>query len=361
MSAPVALAAPAAPTASRWLVSPAYDVAFLSGPALLATAVALMLPEAAALSTLGWLVFVVGIDVAHVWASLYRAWLDPDVRRRWWRRLVSLPIAVLIVASAVQWAAPARFWTAMAYLAVFHFVRQQAGFAMLYRVREGLPTRGPDAALERFAIYALCGAPLLWWHAHLPRPYAWFTADDFVRGLPVAVAHAGAVLAAAIVAAHGVVRLRSGRWSPGRDLWLLATAAAWGLGIVAAGGDAAFTLPNVVAHGVPYLALVHLVARRRWARHGVGPAEPDWFLPSRLPVFLAPLLALAIAEEGLWDALVWHDRPELFGAWSVPAWVGAVAVPVLAVPQLVHYLLDGFVWQVRSNPELRDVLLEERR
>ena len=32
----------------------------------------------------------------------------------------------------------------------------------------------------------------------------------------------------------------------------------------------------------------------------------------------------------------------------------ALVVPLLAVPQLTHYLLDGFVWRVRSeNPVLR--------
>lgn len=343
---------PGATAARRgWLVSPAHDLAFFSGPAIVAGGVAMALPGGLELSPVAWLVLVVGIDVAHVYASIYRAYLDPIVWERWRSRLIGWPVAVLLVALAAQAAAPAWFWTAMAYLAVFHFVRQQAGFAMLYRAVEGLPTRDGEARLERWAHYALCGWPILWWHAHLPLSFAWFTDDDFVRGLPIGVAYAGGGVAMGLVATHLVARARSGRWSPGRDLWLVGTAAAWVGGIVVAGSDAGFTLANVVSHGVPYLALVHLVGSRRMP--GGTPGATGWW---RHGLWLAPLLAVALVEEGLWDALVWHDHAMLFGAWDPPDWAAWLAVPLLVVPQVTHYLLDGFVWRTRDNPELRDVL-----
>jgi hypothetical protein len=59
---------------------------------------------------------------------------------------------------------------------------------------------------------------------------------------------------------------------------------------------------------------------------------------------------LAFAEELLWDRLVWHDRDWLFGAgWRARDWRW-IAVPLLALPQLTHYLLDGLVWRRRANP-----------
>ena len=70
-------------------------------------------------------------------------------------------------------------------------------------------------------------------------------------------------------------------------------------------------------------------------------------------------MALAFVEEGVWDVAVWHDHPGLFGASALaPGALGlALLVPLLALPQAVHYLLDAFVWKVdRHNPGLAERL-----
>ena len=67
---------------------------------------------------------------------------------------------------------------------------------------------------------------------------------------------------------------------------------------------------------------------------------------------LATVWALAYAEELLWDRMVWHDRPWLFGDAPDRSWLAPILVPLLAVPQLSHYVLDGFLWRRRSNPRL---------
>jgi hypothetical protein len=30
-----------------------------------------------------------------------------------------------------------------------------------------------------------------------------------------------------------------------------------------------------------------------------------------------------------------------------------VLVPLLALPQLVHYVLDGFIWRRKNNPDFK--------
>jgi hypothetical protein len=73
-----------------------------------------------------------------------------------------------------------------------------------------------------------------------------------------------------------------------------------------------------------------------------------------LPVFLLFLTALAFGEELLWDRLVWHDRPLLFGESGIvlaPDLL-ALVVPLLALPQATHYLLDAFVWKPSRDPAL---------
>ena len=44
---------------------------------------------------------------------------------------------------------------------------------------------------------------------------------------------------------------------------------------------------------------------------------------------------------------MWNERAWLFGNWSLPTlerWL----VPLLAVPQISHYVLDGFIWKRRT-------------
>lgn len=341
-----------------WLVSPGADLALLSGPALCTGLAALLLPAGAALPVWGFALLVVGIDVAHVWASLWRTYLDAEVRARRPLLLALTPLGCGVGAVALHGLSPGVFWTAMAYLAVFHFVRQQVGFTALYRAVQGLPGRGLEARVERGLVCAVTLTPVLWWHVHLPQSFDWFLPGDFRPGLPAWVLPLAVGLTLALGLVHLGLRLRSGLWSPGRDLWLCATALTWSGGIVWGGGDLAFTLSNVVAHGVPYLALVAWTVGRRWQQTGRGPGRPGWFRGAGLVGFLAPLVALAWLEEGLWDALVWQEHPWLHGGLDWSAWAGWWAVPLLSVPQLTHYLLDGFIWRLNDgNPGLRQWIL----
>ncbi|MDP2304638.1 MAG: hypothetical protein Q8P18_01255 [Pseudomonadota bacterium] len=340
-AAPVANEVPAGP--SGWLVSPAYDLAWFSGPALLASAAALLLPDGAEIGLVGWLVLVVIVDVAHTWATLYRAWLDPVARRDRAELLWGVPLVAFAGATALHTLAAPWFWTGLAYVAVFHFVRQQQGFAALYRARAGVPHASLEARVEHYTVAMLCIFPILSWHASLPRRFVWFTAEDFFVGLPPLVATVAGIVTAILFATWAALRLRGRVWQPGRDLWVLSTAVSWTVGIVLTNGDAAFTLANVVAHGVPYFALVHHVGRRQW-REGEGALTARWFEPAFVAAFLALPVAAALVEELAWDALVWREH--LFPPADLPDWLSALAVPLLATTQLTHYLLDGYLWRL---------------
>ena len=126
------------------------------------------------------------------------------------------------------------------------------------------------------------------------------------------------------------------------------TAACWYAGIVATNSDFAFTVTNVLIHGIPYFALVYWYGRRR---AGVEAGRGVWRLFARGPApMLATLWAAAFIEELLWDKAIWHDRAWLFGASFDLGDLRAVVVPLLALPQLTHYILDGFIWRRRDNP-----------
>jgi hypothetical protein len=346
--------------ASRWIFSRRVDLGVFGGSAL---ASLVLLAVGARLGLLHddapewtWVTAVLLVDVAHVWSTGFLI-LDPGERARHGRLWILVPV-VGYAAGVTLYAAAgaAAFWRALAYLAVFHFVRQQWGWVALYRRRAGEPD-GWGRWLDAAAIYAATLYPLVYWHAHLPRRFVWFVPGDFaVAPAAAVVAHVAfpaylAVLAAYAIAA--VVRAVRGHATPGKDLVVATTALCWWLGIVAFDSDYAFTVTNVLVHGVPYFALVFLVARARGVRALAG--------ASAWPVFLGALWALAFAEELLWDRSVWHERAWLFGT----SWTGLDAlrpylVPLLALPQLTHYVLDGFIWRRRHAPLFGTARAERR-
>jgi hypothetical protein len=65
---------------------------------------------------------------------------------------------------------------------------------------------------------------------------------------------------------------------------------------------------------------------------------------------------LAFGEELLWDKAIWRERDWLFGeSWELEHWQ-RIIVPLLAVPQLTHYILDAFIWKRSRNPEVGSAL-----
>jgi hypothetical protein len=63
---------------------------------------------------------------------------------------------------------------------------------------------------------------------------------------------------------------------------------------------------------------------------------------------------VAWAEEWGWDRLVWHERAALFPGpgWAASPEALALVVPLLALPQATHYLLDAWIWRTQGNPGL---------
>jgi hypothetical protein len=74
-------------------------------------------------------------------------------------------------------------------------------------------------------------------------------------------------------------------------------------------------------------------------------------------LFIGTIITLSYFEEGLWDSLIWRDHEELFSIFnSLPQvsnhWMLSVLVPLLALPQITHYILDGFIWRISEPKEL---------
>lgn len=344
----------------KWLFSAPIDLALFGGSALVALALVALAP-ALGIGTdapeWSWITGVLLVDVAHVWSTTFVVYLDPVEMKRRPLLYALTPLAAFAIGVALYAWGPGPFWRVIAYLAVFHFIRQQYGWVMLYRARNGERDR-LGRWLDGATVYAATVYPLLWWHAQLPRGFAWMRDGDFVTGIPTWVADAGLVVYLALLAIYimralsQAARRQSVSW--GKHLIVLTTAACWYVGIVSTNTDYTFTVTNVFIHGIPYMALVFFYARAA-AREAPAGASAK-LLGRGAIVFLSTLWVIAYVEEMLWDRTLWHDRDWLFGS-GIDIGSGALIIaPLLAVPQITHYVLDAFLWRRSANPRLGQLL-----
>jgi hypothetical protein len=347
-----------------WIHSARVDSSFILAPALFATAMALLIVgvghACVGLGIWSWALLVIGVDVAHVYSTLYRTYFDRIERTRLAGWLLAVPLGSWVLGVLLYSTSASLFWTVLAYTAVFHFVRQQYGFLMLYsRAERSLPQW--CRRLDQIAIYAATIFPLLYWHTHLPRQFVWFIDGDFLH-LPVVLWKIAQPMYLALVAGYLAkelwLSLRGHLFNVPRNTIVLGTGLSWFVGIVLANGDLVFTLTNVVAHGIPYIALTCIYQRRRDQQLQ---RRISLFVPRLLPLAIGLLLLFAFVEEGFWDGLVWREHLRLFPFFRLlPEIQGLSAlsliVPLLAVPQMTHYVIDGLIWRLRSHPEWRATL-----
>ncbi|RYG30448.1 hypothetical protein EON81_24900, partial [bacterium] len=151
--------------ATAWIHSPKFDLAAIIGPPVVITAVVLLFGDRLATITdmpvWLWIFLVLGIDVAHVYSSLFRTYLDREEFGKRRTLYLVVPVACWLGGIAVYaLAGPIVFWSGVAYFAIYHFVRQQYGFLMLYR--RGEPVGDLSYRIDQVAIYLATVYPLVY-------------------------------------------------------------------------------------------------------------------------------------------------------------------------------------------------------
>lgn len=349
-----------------WIFSLRFDTAFILSPAILVTAIIIVFHGG--FSSLKdvppwiWLLLIVGVDVSHVYSTLFRTYLDREEIKARQALYILTPLLSWLVGCFLYSFGSLVFWRVLTYLAVFHFVRQQYGLMMIYARRErGGP--GYCRMIDKAAIYMATIYPLVYWHCHA-RNFDWFVQGDFVSfNLPGLSAAIG-ILYAGILVAYSVKETltwkRSGVFNIPKNLLLAGTVFSWFIGIVAFNNDLAFTATNVIAHGIPYMALIwayghnQVALQRRQNVSWVFSRIAALFSWKTVPFYIATLFLLAFLEEDIWDGFVWREHGEIFGfSTAFPAiqsqqtlvWL----VPLLALPQATHYVLDAFIWRLNLS------------
>ncbi len=357
--------------AQPWLSSAPWDMLLILAPAFLSSLIVIVfrdrLENSHNLPLWAWVCFVLMIDVAHVYATLFRTYFDENAFSKNKTLLTAIPACCWIVGCLLHSINGLLFWTALAYLAVFHFIRQQFGFVALYSRKD------PDSFakfkwLDSTAVYISTIYPILYWHAHLPRNFNWFVEGDFFESMPAIVADVALIVYAAIailyVSKEMLLLRTTGFLNVPKTLIITGTALSWWVGIVMLNSDMAFTITNVVTHGIPYMALVWLYHRHKGDDVNTKATSKSTnmdklrvvrdFALTFAPAFLVFLLFLAYLEEGLWAGFIWREHLTVFPTFdklpviSDPTFL-SILVPLLSLPQSTHYVLDGFIWRVKDR------------
>jgi hypothetical protein len=338
-----------------WIHSPTADFGLILAPAFVSLGFVAILPNLAIYAQdtplWAWVIFVMFIDVAHVHSTFFKTYFNRASLARHQLLYGLVPVVSYLLFVGIYWAGSSEwFWRVLAYLAVFHFVRQPYGFVRIYNRTDGQPRWAHR--LDEFTIYAATLLPVLHWHLNSPRYFSWFVANDFYF---VSWPWLRACIVPLYALVVGVYVLKElWRWHKNafnwpRFLFVIGTILSWYLGIVYFNNDLVFTVLNVVAHGIPYIGLVWFDLHK--SKSKVQGISRLLFTKVGLPLFLATILVFAVVEESLWDAAIWRQYGALFsGLYGfVPAvtsdGVLCFLVPLLALPQITHYVLDGFIWR----------------
>ena len=356
-----------------WLFSKNKDLFILFLPVWVVWIVLFGLPEAVLQSSVPlwvWVVFILGIDVSHVWSTLFRTYLDKEEYSNHKLILILIPIISFVLLYAIARESTAYFWRILAYLAVFHFMKQQYGFFAIYSAKASIKQKHTFFK-DKWVLYFTMLYPILFWHLN-NRDFTWFITGDFfttpflLDGTLRIVLESFYWLAIVgwLVEEFWMVSKGINKWSHGRVLWMLTTLFNWYLGIVWFNSDLAFTLTNVVAHGIPYIALVIFYQVKKnniRASSPISSTKVVWIIGS----IILFSIGFAFGEEYLWDMLLNREKTSFFTSllnYPFDSLVNTRMYPLLltllSLPQVTHYILDGFIWKMNdSNPHLKSILL----
>lgn len=346
--------------AQPWIIEPLKDILYILSPPFLSLILVLIIPsvfqQTEEMPELFWLVLVVFIDVAHVYSTLYRTYFQRKNFTHSYPLLILVPLICYVLGVILYAMDGLLFWRILAYVAVFHFIRQQYGLMRLY-LRMDKPSKF-SSITDSIAIYTATLYPLLYWHFSGNRNFNWFLENDFIPLENTTIIPIFQFIYFLIILLYIIKELyffvSSKKINIPKNLLIIGTFLSWYFGIVYFNGDMAFTTLNVISHGIPYIALIWFFEKKKAS---VSIENSFWktFFSGSLGFifFLISIIIFAYFEEGLWDALVWQEHGSLFKPFHFIPQVNhspilTLLIPLLALPQATHYVLDGFIWRKNS-------------
>lgn len=344
-----------------WLLNPWKDILFILSPPFFCLLLIALFPnefqQSNQMSVVHWLILVVFIDVAHVYSTLYRTYFNRNNLIKNQTLLIAIPLICYLIGVIIYNLDGLWFWRILAYLAVFHFIRQQYGFMKLYIRQDDLPKS--DRWIDIITIYSATLYPIIFWHLKGDRNFNWFIEEDFIQFQNEKLLVAAKILYLMVIATYllkeAISSLKKRAINLPKNLLMIGTGLSWYFGIVYFNGDLTFTLLNVVSHGIPYMALVWFFEKKKSdQQQSSTKVYKIAFGRYGILFFIIAIALFAYFEEGLWDSMVWNEHQTVFKLFSFLPQVNdqlllSLIVPLLVVPQATHYVLDGFIWKKKYN------------
>lgn len=288
-----------------------------------------------------WLFLIVFIDVAHVYSTLYKTYFVSSEFKKRKQLYIFLPIVCLLIGLILHAFGSLVFWSVLAYVAVFHFIRQQYGFVRLYSKNDQKTFW--NKFFDSLIIYSATIYPMITWFFSPNRQFNWFVKNEFFHFENKFVLEFSKYIYFTVIIIYFVrvlyFLIRKNIFNIPKNLIIIGTGLSWYFGIVYYNNDLIFTLLNVVSHGIPYMALIFL---KEINNNDQSNRNLVLINLKKVLFFLFSLFVLAFFEEFIWEIMVWNEFFTFdfdFYNWHF------IVVPLLAVPQFTHYLLDGFIWK----------------
>ena len=353
---------------NHWIISKKTDLTVFLIPLGLAflSPLSLLIGIEETIPFWAFILFIVAFDVAHVWATMYRTYFDPEEFNRR-KMLYLLPIPVFMYISLrLHYYSPQLFWTILAYVAIYHFIRQNYGFLIFYKLRRN-ETSAFDFYLDKWTLYAGAFGPVLWWHATPKRQFDWFNAgESFIFKLdPKFAADITAIyiLFLSLYAGRQIYLYVTNKYfNAGKNLIMTAHFITWFVGIALTNNPLISAAFLNLFHGIPFIYFIWYYCNQKW----YNPEKPSrrYFIErvskkGRWFSFFLFIFMLAMIEEFFWDLKVWQTYiPDTFNVnlqepdtLELSIWIA-----FLSLSQIMHYFLDGWIWKFnKSNPDLKKI------
>ncbi len=314
---------------ANWIISFRDDLLWIIGSVISSYVFLLFYLLAGVPALILILVWVLLFDGPHIFGTVSRTFLDPEMRVRCRKILYS---SLVLENSSVTFIFLASMW------AYHHIAMQHYGFMMLYK-RKNDDLHAADNSADRFFLLAMLGYPFVRYMLRVPEARDMW---PIVPGVGISNVMEIAALAVAIAAAiaflwrHFQKVIHGQAVDLAKLLFLGAVIPMHWIVLLSSLPPRVMVPILTVSHNIQYHRLIWLHNRNKYrgecARTQYGPAA----LISR-NFFIYYLLGILFAVYRLPNAF--SDSDLLIGfLWGF---------------SLVHYYLDGKIWRVRENPELK--------
>ena len=325
-----------------WIISGAEDLTWFIGSSLVSYCVLAMMAAGFPLTPL-YLIWLLGIDGPHVWATITRTYFDSNERRKLGTLLWFVLPALMIGPAMVTAGAEAYFYIFAITWLHLHIAKQHFGFVMLYKHKAG--ERNPvDYRLDRWFLLASLMLPFA--RFLIASNFVVLSAQPGYKQIETASLAAYGCLAAVFLARQALA-WRSGQALNGPKLLLIATVAplqwlTFGYamstpsdGIIRAG------IVLGLFHSFQYHRLMWFHNRNHYGHPG---AERNTGLATTLARRFVYYAAVAVLLNLLVSYLPGYLHPNRYlsaAMWGIP---------------FTHYFLDSKIWRVRGNKALAAAL-----